>query len=237
MEGKSKLLKGSYLHACKLPFASWFSVLELASFRLKQVWLSETAKDISVYNMSIESYAMELRGALHQYPNFPQEGILFEDFLPIFREPQLFRKLVEAFKMHLQEKFPNKKIDYIIGLESRGFLFGPSLALAIDAGFVPVRKQGKLPGKIASATYVKEYGEDVFEIQEESIPEGSNVVIVDDIIATGGSAKAAGELALRLKANLLEFLFVMELDFLKGTSKLQAPSFTLLKGQEEALSK
>lgn len=187
--------------------------------------------------MSIESYAMELRGALHQYPNFPQEGILFEDFLPIFREPQLFRKLVEAFKMHLQEKFPNKKIDYIIGLESCGFLFGPSLALAIDAGFVPVRKQGKLPGKIASATYVKEYGEDVFEIQEESIPEGSNVVIVDDIIATGGSAKAAGELALRLKANLLEFLFVMELDFLKGTSKLQAPSFTLLKGQEEALSK
>lgn len=116
-------------------------------------------------------------------------------------------------------------------------MFGPSLALAIDAGFVPVRKQGKLPGKIASATYVKEYGEDVFEIQEESIPEGSNVVIVDDIIATGGSAKAAGELALRLKANLLEFLFVMELDFLKGTSKLQAPSFTLLKGQEEALSK
>lgn len=121
MEGKSKLLKGSHLHACKLPFASWFSVLELASFRLKQVWLSETAKDVSAYNMSIESYAMELRGALHQYPNFPQEGILFEDFLPIFREPQLFRKLVEAFKMHLQEKFPNKKIDILLVLNPVGF--------------------------------------------------------------------------------------------------------------------
>lgn len=185
--------------------------------------------------MSIAEYAAELRGALHQYPNFPQQGILFEDFLPLFREPSLFKKLIEAFKMHLQEKFSNKKIDYIIGLESRGFLFGPALALAVDAGFVPVRKAGKLPGEIIKATYVKEYGQDVFEIQVESIPEGSNVVIVDDIIATGGSAKAAGELALGLKANILEFCFVMELDFLKGTEKLQAPSFTLLSGQEEAL--
>ncbi|CDO92074.1 unnamed protein product [Kluyveromyces dobzhanskii CBS 2104] len=187
--------------------------------------------------MSIDEYAIELRGALHQYPNFPQEGILFEDFLPIFREPHLFKKLIESFKIHLQETFTDKKIDYIIGLEARGFLFGPALALALDVGFVPVRKQGKLAGELVRASYVKEYGEDVFEIQAEAIPEGANVVIVDDIIATGGSAKAAGELILQLNANILEFCFVMELDFLKGASKLQAPSFTLLNGQEEALSK
>ncbi|CAH01982.1 adenine phosphoribosyltransferase APT2 [Kluyveromyces lactis] len=187
--------------------------------------------------MSITEYATELKGALRQYPNFPQEGILFEDFLPIFRDPQLFKKLIESFKLHLQEKFTGKKIDYVIGLEARGFLFGPALALALDAGFVPVRKQGKLAGEVVHAVYAKEYGEDVFEIQADSIPEHSNVVIVDDIIATGGSAKAAGDLALQLNANILEFCFVMELDFLKGTQKLQAPSFTLLSGQEEALSK
>ncbi|SCV01397.1 LAMI_0G11232g1_1 [Lachancea mirantina] len=185
--------------------------------------------------MSIDAIAHELKSALHQYPNFPSKGILFEDFLPIFRSPDLFRKLVEAFKMHLQKQFPDTKIDYIVALESRGFLFGPAVALEIGAGFVPVRKQGKLPGECLQAKYVKEYGEDVFEIQIESIPEGSNVVVMDDIIATGGSALAAGELVQRLNANLLEFAFVMELDFLKGRERLQAPTFTLLNGQEQAL--
>jgi len=183
----------------------------------------------------ITALAEELKTALHQYPNFPSEGILFEDFLPIFRSPDLFKKLVRAFKLHLEETFPDTKIDYVVGLESRGFLFGPSVALEIGAGFVPVRKQGKLPGKLIKATYMKEYGEDVFELQAEAIPEGSNVIIIDDIIATGGSAAAAGELIQKVGANLLEFDFVMELDFLKGTTKLPAKSFTLLSGQSEKL--
>lgn len=178
---------------------------------------------------------MELRSALHQYPNFPSEGILFEDFLPIFSSPRLFQKLITAFKMHLQEQFPETKIDYIVGLESRGFLFGPTLALAMDCGFVPIRKAGKLPGNLAEAAFIKEYGEDKFEIQLESIPAGSNVVIVDDVLATGGSASAAGELISKLKANLLEYDFVMELEFLDGKSKLDAPTFTLLSGQSEKL--
>lgn len=185
--------------------------------------------------MSIQSYAEELKGALHQYPNFPSDGILFEDFLPIFRSPQLFQKLVTAFELHLKEAFPNTKIDFVVGLESRGFLFGPSLALAIGAGFVPVRKQGKLPGKTYKAEYLKEYGTDVFELQIEAIPEGSTVIVVDDIIATGGSAKAAEELVTKSGGKLLEFNFVMELDFLKGTEKLSSPSFTLLSGQKEKL--
>lgn len=183
----------------------------------------------------IAQNAVELKNALHQYPNFPQEGILFEDFLPIFRSPDLFKKLVRSFKVHVESKFPGEKIDYVVGLESRGFLFGPTLALELNAGFVPVRKAGKLPGKTYEAVYVKEYGQDKFEIQTEAIPEGSNVIIVDDIIATGGSAAAAGELVNKTGANLLEFLFVLELDFLKGTEKLSAPSFTLLSGQTEKL--
>lgn len=185
--------------------------------------------------MSIESYAQELKSALHQYPNFPSKGILFEDFLPIFRSPQLFKKLVAAFTLHLKESFPDTKIDYIVGLESRGFLFGPSVALEIGAGFVPVRKQGKLPGECVQASYDKEYGQDVFEMQIEAIPEGSNVIIIDDIIATGGSAAAAAELVRKLKANLLEFDFLMELDFLKGRAQLQGPVFTLLRTQEKGL--
>ncbi|AET39171.1 adenine phosphoribosyltransferase APT2 Ecym_4092 [Eremothecium cymbalariae DBVPG len=187
--------------------------------------------------MSIEEYALELRAALHQYPNFPKEGVLFEDFLPIFRSPQLFHKLIEAFKLHLISAFPDVKIDYIVGLESRGFLFGPTLALAIGAGFVPVRKAGKLPGSVMQAKYTKEYSDDVFELQVDAIPEGSNVVIIDDIIATGGSAAAAGDLVLQSKAKILEFAFVMELSFLKGRDKLQAPVFTLLSGQQEGLRK
>lgn len=185
--------------------------------------------------MSIESYAIELKSALHQYPNFPTPGILFEDFLPIFRSPQLFQKLIDAFKMHLEQKFPDTKIDYIVGLESRGFLFAPTLALAMGCGFIPIRKQGKLPGECIKALYVKEYGEDTFELQAEAIPEGANVIIADDIIATGGSAFAAGELVTKVNAKILEFIFVMELEFLKGRDKLQAPTFTLLNGQQEGL--
>ncbi|CDK29028.1 unnamed protein product [Kuraishia capsulata CBS 1993] len=184
----------------------------------------------------IRELAQELTAALHQYPNFPTEGILFEDFLPIFRNPDLFTKLIKAFKLHLDQTFPDQKIDYIVGLESRGFLFGPTLALSLDAGFVPIRKEGKLPGKLVSASYTKEYGTGTFEMQVESIPEGSNVVIVDDILATGGSAGAAADCLLKCKANILEFDFVMELDFLKGREKLPGPTFTLLSGQTEGLA-
>lgn len=179
----------------------------------------------------IQELAGELKLSLRKFPNFPSEGILFEDFLPIFANPDLFAKLLEAFKLHLKDV----KVDYIVGLESRGFLFGPALALQLNAGFIPVRKPGKLPGPTLSASFQKEYGSDVFEIQEGVIPEGSTVIIVDDILATGGSASAAGELVTKAGGKILEYLFVMELDFLKGRDKLSAPVFTLLSGQPEKL--
>lgn len=114
-------------------------------------------------------------------------------------------------------------------------MFGPTLALALDAGFIPIRKAGKLPGDVYKVGYTKEYGEDFFEIQQEAIPEGANVLIVDDILATGGSAHAGGELVQKCKGNILGFCFVMELDFLNGRDRLQAPTFTLLQGQPESL--
>lgn len=175
--------------------------------------------------------AAELKKDLRQIPDFPQKGILFEDFLPIFAKPESFNKLIEAFKLHLKDE----KIDYIVGLESRGFLFGPTLALALNAGFVPIRKPGKLPGAILSAEFMKEYGADKFEMQEGVIPKGARIVIVDDILATGGSASAAGDLIAQAGGEVAQYLFVMELDFLKGRDKLSAPVFTLLSGQTTKL--
>ena len=127
---------------------------------------------------------VRLRNALRQYPDFPSKGILFEDIMPIFSSPKLHSDLIKALELEVRAKF-DKVPDVIVGLESRGFLFGPSLALRLDAGFVPVRKQGKLPGKLETEGYEKEYGTDFFQIQSDAIAKGQTVLVVDDIMATG----------------------------------------------------
>ncbi|KAK0658566.1 Adenine phosphoribosyltransferase [Lasiodiplodia hormozganensis] len=175
---------------------------------------------------------VNLKNALRQFPDFPSPGILFEDILPIFADAALHQQLVRALELHVSKNYP-KKPDVVIGLEARGFLFGPSLALALGAGFVPVRKQGKLPGPTETASYQKEYGEDFFQMQADAIKPGQTAIIVDDIIATGGSAAAAGDLVKKLGGQLLGYLFILELEFLKGRDKLDAPVYTLLSGQEE----
>jgi adenine phosphoribosyltransferase len=182
--------------------------------------------------MSLQTLQTELKAKLRQYQDFPSKGIVFEDILPIFQDPKSFQQLIDAFKLHIKDTFGDKKIDVIVGLDARGFLFGPTLALAIGAAFVPVRKQGKLPGKTVHAEFQKEYGKDVFEIQEDAIKPGQTVIVVDDIIATGGSAACAGDLVTKLKGEVLEFIFILELLFLKGRDKLCAPAYTLLSGQE-----
>ncbi|CCX31554.1 phosphoribosyltransferase-like protein [Pyronema domesticum] len=179
-----------------------------------------------------------LKGALVQYPDFPSPGILFEDIMPIFASPVQHNSLVRALELHVLNAHPATitppfaGIDVVVGLEARGFLFGPSLALRIGAGFVPVRKAGKLPGETVQVAYKKEYGEDLFELQKGAIKPGSRVLIVDDIIATGGTAEAAEKLVTMCGATVVEFCFLMELGFLKGRDKLKAPVFTLLTGQE-----
>ena len=134
----------------------------------------------------LSSAKVKLHQSLRQYPNFPKPGVLFEDILPLFRDPHLHKSLLEALELQINNSFGSThKPDILVGLESRGFLFGPSLALKLGAGFVPVRKPGKLPGATETASFKKEYGEDYFEIQSDAIKTGQRVLIVDDIIATG----------------------------------------------------
>ena len=186
----------------------------------------------------LNALTTSLRGALKQYPDFPSPGILFEDILPIFASPSLHTALLRALEIHVLAAFPPSLtppfagVDVVVGLDARGFLFGPSLALRLGAAFVPVRKADKLPGDCAKVGYQKEYGEDFFEIQRDAIKEGARVLIVDDIIATGGSAEAAEMLVTMCGGVVVEFCFLMELGFLNGRKKLTAPVFTLLMGQE-----
>lgn len=131
-----------------------------------------------------------LRKGLRQFPDFPSKGVLFEDIMPIFANPALHNSLIRALELQFDAAFgtgtgEQSKVDVVVGLESRGFLYGPTLALRMGAAFVPVRKQGKLPGETVTEGFKKEYGEDFFQMQKDAIQKGQKVVIVDDIIATG----------------------------------------------------
>lgn len=128
---------------------------------------------------------VELRNALRQFPDFPSPGILFEDIMPIFADYKSHEALIRSLELHILENYKGEKPDVIVGLEARGFLMGPSLALRLGAGFVPVRKQGKLPGPCETVAYEKEYGKDFFQMQAGSIKPGQKVLVIDDIIATG----------------------------------------------------
>ncbi|KAK9475003.1 phosphoribosyltransferase-like protein [Dipodascopsis tothii] len=185
---------------------------------------------------NIDDIKALLKSSLRQFKDFPTKGVLFEDIMPIFQNPAAFNALLTGLRLQIEENFSGaNKPDVIVGLDARGFLFGPTLALMLDAAFVPVRKRGKFPGPTVSAKFEKEYGSDIFEMQADAIKPGQKVIIVDDIIATGGSAKAAGELTRKLGGEILEYIFLMELDFLKGREKLDAPVYTLLSGQPTKL--
>ncbi|WFD37486.1 adenine phosphoribosyltransferase [Malassezia japonica] len=153
-----------------------------------------------------------LQSRFEYHQDWPKPGILFCDILPALRDPISFEVLITNMMSHiftttlpkLAESAKDPRIHYVVGLDARGFLLAPAIAQRLGAGFVPVRKQGKLPGQCVQATFMKEYGEDIFEMQQGAIPAGSNVLIVDDLIATGGSAKAAGELVKKLDANTVD---------------------------------
>ncbi|KAI9648711.1 adenine phosphoribosyltransferase [Ciborinia camelliae] len=177
----------------------------------------------------LTSVTLKLRKALRNFPDFPIPGIDFVDILPLFASHDLHESLIRALELQVLLVNDGKKPDVIVGLDARGFLFGPSLALRLGAGFAPVRKRGKLPGPTEEAIFEKEYGQDYFQIQKDAIKPGQSVLVVDDIIATGGSAQAAGKLVEQLGGNCMGYLFILELDFLKGRDKLNAPVATLLR--------
>ncbi|KAG8752376.1 adenine phosphoribosyltransferase [Serendipita sp. 396] len=178
----------------------------------------------------------KLREKLGIHPDFPKKGINFLDIFPIFRDPILTELLISHLVTHIVTvtlaNSPEKKIDAVVGLDARGFLLGPLIALRLGAGFVPVRKTGKLPGETVQVMYSKEYGTDEFAMQADSIAPGSNVIIVDDLIATGGSAQAAGELVKKLGGNTLEYIFIIGLNFLKDRWKLDAPVYCMIESDE-----
>ncbi|KAI0786389.1 adenine phosphoribosyltransferase [Abortiporus biennis] len=174
-----------------------------------------------------------LKSLLGSHPDFPQKGIVFLDIFPILRNPVAFETLITHFVHHITSKtlsrIESKKIDVVVGLDARGFLLGPIVAMRLGAAFVPVRKKGKLPGECVTVTYQKEYGSDSFEIQADAIQPGQNVLVIDDLIATGGSANAAGELVNKCGGKVIEYLFIIELTFLKASSKLDAPVYSIVQ--------
>ncbi|OAA62099.1 adenine phosphoribosyltransferase 1 [Cordyceps fumosorosea ARSEF 2679] len=169
-----------------------------------------------------------LRNNLRQFPDFPIPGIDFVDIMPLFANPEAHATLVNALELQIAQTFASTKPDVIVGLDARGFLFGPGLALRLGVPFAAVRKKGKLPGPCVTAEYVKEYGKDFFQMQEDAIHEGQKVLVVDDIIATGGSAKAAADLVAQLKGQVMGYLFILEIPGLNGRDKLGAAPTTIL---------
>jgi adenine phosphoribosyltransferase len=158
-----------------------------------------------------------LRSRIRDIPDFPKEGILFRDITPLLADVEAFRTSIQL----MVEGLRGKPVDAVIGIESRGFMFGAALADKLGVGFVPVRKPGKLPAATYRAEYELEYGSDAVEIHQDALEAGDRVAIVDDLIATGGTAKAAAELVRRCGAEVTAFVFVINLVALDGEKKLE----------------
>jgi adenine phosphoribosyltransferase len=158
-----------------------------------------------------------LKKLIREVPDFPKPGILFYDITTLLKDKLGFATLINALSEHYFEK----NIDLVLGIEARGFIFGPALAYRLNAGFVPVRKPRKLPAETAKVTYQLEYGSDTLEIHKDAIQRGQRVIIVDDLLATGGTCQATVQLAESLGGNIAGLAFVVELDFLNGRDRFK----------------
>jgi adenine phosphoribosyltransferase len=157
-----------------------------------------------------------VRSLIRDVPDFPTPGILFRDITPLLADPKGFHIVLDA----IAHRFVGEKVDAVVGVESRGFIFGGALAARLNASFVPVRKPGKLPYRTDKVSYSLEYGESELEMHRDSLREGASVLVVDDLLATGGTAAAAGELVHRQGAYVLAYAFVLELVSLNGRQRL-----------------
>lgn len=158
-----------------------------------------------------------LRGLIREVPDFPKPGISFKDFTPMLADPAGLALAVEL----MANPFRGKRIDLVIGAESRGFIFGTAIAQALSAGFVPIRKPGKLPRSVHGVDYALEYGTDRLEIHADAVSEGQRVLLVDDLLATGGTLRACGELMSRCGGELVGMTVLIEIAFLKGREKVE----------------
>lgn len=159
----------------------------------------------------------ELKDKIRNIPDFPQKGIMFRDITTLLQDPEATKKAVKE----MIKPFENEKINAVIGTEARGFIFGAIIAYELGVSFVPVRKPGKLPFETEKASYEKEYGKDELEMHKDAIKKGDQVLICDDLLATGGTGKATGELVKKLGGEIVGFCFLIELSFLNGREKLK----------------
>jgi adenine phosphoribosyltransferase len=166
--------------------------------------------------MELTSQVEALKGAIRDVPDFPKPGIVFKDITTLLRDPVLFRRSLDLLAVLCGDL----EADKVVAIESRGFILGGALAIRLGAGFVPVRKPGKLPWKSRQASYELEYGKDTLEIHDDALAAGERVLVVDDVIATGGTARAVGDLVASFGAKPLGFAFLVELGFLNGRAKL-----------------
>jgi len=166
--------------------------------------------------MSLESSAESLKSLIRDVPDFPKPGIVFKDITTLLKDPIAFRRSLDLFTVLCGDR----PVDAVMAIESRGFIFGSALADRLGVGFVPVRKLGKLPSRTIKCTYDLEYGTDCLEVHEDAFERGQRVLVVDDVIATGGTARAAGELVRQLGATVAAYAFLVELGFLNGRAKL-----------------
>ncbi|MBU1006518.1 MAG: adenine phosphoribosyltransferase [Candidatus Omnitrophica bacterium] len=167
-----------------------------------------------------------LKQHIRSIPDFPKKGILFYDVTTLLNNKNKFKEVMDV----LYERYIEKDIDAIVAIEARGFIFGAALANKLGAAFAPIRKKGKLPYSTSSVTYSLEYGEDTIEIHEDAFKPGAKVLIVDDLLATGGTMAAAVELVKKLKGDIVEVSFVIELSDLKGRDKLKGlPVYSMVK--------
>ncbi len=160
--------------------------------------------------------ALDLASHIRDIPDFPSPGIIFKDITPLVADPAAFREAIDQLAAWAGPRTP----DVILGAEARGFIFGGALAYALGCGFVPARKPGKLPWRTVEATYALEYGNDTLQVHADAIQSGQRVIVLDDVLATGGTAKAKVELVEKLGGVVVGALFVIELGFLDGRSKL-----------------
>ncbi|WP_456406629.1 adenine phosphoribosyltransferase [Caldithrix abyssi] len=174
----------------------------------------------------MENKVERIKNAIRDVPDFPKEGILFKDITPVLQNAELFALSIDLFADVLK----NTNIDVVAAVESRGFIFGAALALKLNKGFVPIRKPGKLPYKTFKETYELEYGTDALEIHQDAVKTGQKVVLIDDLLATGGTAVAAAQLIERCGGQVASICFLIELTFLEGIKKLDGyPVQTLIK--------
>jgi len=172
----------------------------------------------------------QIRQAIRDIPNFPKPGIIFKDITPLLGNGRLFKQTIDL----LADRYRPQEVDIILGIESRGFIIGAALAYRLEAGFCIVRKPGKLPYETHRASYLLEYGSDTLEVHRDALQPNARVLIVDDLLATGGIVSAAAELVQKLGGRVVECAFVIELSFLKGRERLKPHGvFSLIQYETE----